>query len=70
MATPLDFYKITTMVDGGPNVAQTQKYYSQGCYELVWPIFMVGGKLAPWSEAFLIPWVSIAGVYLDPRGLM
>ena len=68
MATRLDFYKIATMSDGIPNRIGAQKYYAGGGCEPVWPVSMVGGKTTPGSEALLLPWGSVAGVYVDPRG--
>ena len=38
-----------------------------GGYERVW-LSMVGGKTTSGTEAFLIPWVSVSGVYLDSGG--
>ena len=35
------------MAEAEPNVARPQKYYSEGCCEPVWPVFMVGGKTVP-----------------------
>ena len=68
MATPLDFYKIATMEFVLPNLDGSQKYYARGGCEPVWHVSMVGGETTPGSEAFLLPWVSVAGVYVDPRG--
>ena len=68
MATPLEFNKTPTMEFGIPNVDGARKYYAGGGCETVWPVSMVGGETTPGSEAFLLPWVSVAGVYLDPRG--
>ena len=70
MATHLEFNKTPTMADRRANVARAQKYYAGGGYERVWPISMVGGKMTSGTEAFLLPCVSVAGVYLAPRGLM
>ena len=68
MVTPLKFNKTPTMSDGIPNLDGAQKYYAGGGYEPVWPVSMVGGETTPGSEAFMLPWVSVAGVYLVPRG--
>ena len=68
MATPPNFLKIGTMEFVLPNVDGARKYYARGGCNLVWPVSMVGGETTPGSEAFLLPWVSVAGVYLDPRG--
>ena len=70
MATPLNFYKIATMEFVLPKSYQAQKYYAGGGCEPVWSVSMVGGETTPGSEAFLLPWVSVAGVYLDLGGLM
>ena len=68
MATPLEFNKTQTMSDGTAKSYQAQKYYAGGGYEPVWPVSMVGGETTSGSKAFLLPWVSVAGVYVDPRG--
>ena len=68
MATPPDFYKIATMADRRAKSCQSQKYYAGGGCNLVWPVSMFGGETTPGSEAFLLPWGSVAGVYVDPRG--
>ena len=68
MATPLNFYKIATMADGIAKSYEAQKYYARGGCNLVWPVSMVGGETTSGTEAFLLPWVSVAGVYLDSGG--
>ena len=68
MATPLIFYKIATMADGTAKSYEAQKYYARGGCNLVWPVSMVGGETTSGTEAFLLPWVSVAGVYLDSGG--
>ena len=70
MATPLNFYKIATMADGRPKVAGACSYYAGGGINLVWSVSMVGGKTTSETKAFLLPWGSVAGVYLVPRGPM
>ena len=70
MATPLEFNKTPTMSDRRAKCYEAQKYYAGGGYEPVWPVSMVVGEMMPGSEAFFLPWVSIAGVYLDLGGLM
>ena len=70
MATPLNFYKITTMADGIPKLDGACSYYSGGGINLVWSVSMVGGETTSETKAFLLPWGSVAGVYLVPRGPM
>ena len=70
MATHLEFNKTPTMADRTASLDGAQKYYVRGGYERVWPISMVGGEMTSGSKAFLLPWVSVAGVYLVLRGLM
>ena len=70
MATPLEFNKTPTMEFVLPKVSGARKYYASGGCEPVWTVSMVGGETTSGSEAFLLPWVSVAGVYLDLGGLM
>ena len=57
------------MADRTASLDGAEKYYAGGGYERVWPIsIMVGGKTTSGTEAFLLPWVSVAGVYLDSGG--
>ena len=70
MATPLNFYEIATMADGIPKGSGACSYYSGGGINLVWSVSMVGGKTTSETKAFLLPWGSVAGVYLVPRGPM
>ena len=70
MATHLEFNKTSTMADGPASLDGAQKYYAGGGYERVWPVSMVGGKTTSGTEAFLLPWVSVAGVYLVLKGPM
>ena len=70
MATPLNFYKITTMADGIDREYGACSYYSGGGINLVWSVSMVGGETTSETKAFLLPWGSVAGVYLVPRGPM
>ena len=68
MVTPLEFNKTPTMSDRRDRLSGAQKYYAGGGYEPVWPVSMVGGETTSGSEAFLLPWVSVAGVYVNSRG--
>ena len=70
MATPLNFYKITTMADSTAKGYGACSYYSGGGINLVWSVSMVGGETTSETKAFLLPWGSVAGVYLVPRGPM
>ena len=58
------------MADGIANVAGAYSYYAGGGINLVWSVSMVGGETTSETKAFLLPWGSVAGVYLVPRGPM
>ena len=68
MATPPNFLKIGTMEFARPNLSEACSYYAGGRRNLIWPVSMVGGETTPGSEAFMLPWVSVAGVYLHSGG--
>ena len=72
MVTPPNFLKIGTMEFVLP-LTRLKLVHTMPEAAEIWfgPFpYMVGGKTTSGTEAFLLPWVSVAGVYLVPRGPM